>query len=263
MNTLPTFTDLAIDLDAHVATVEIRRPPHNFFDVKLIDDIATAFEALDKAGECRAIVLAAEGKSFCAGANFGGNDASADAGKRDAATAQLYRQAVRLFRTRKPIIAAIHGPAIGGGLGLALVADFRVTCPDATFSANFTKLGFHPGFGLTVTLPELIGKQAAALLFLTSRRIKGDAAHRLGLADVLVMHDGVRAAATALAHEIASCAPLGVIATRATLRQGLAERIAAATEHELAEQSRLRNTEDFQEGIRASVERREPNFTGR
>jgi enoyl-CoA hydratase/carnithine racemase len=169
---------------------------------------------------------------------------------------------VRLFRTNKPIVAAIHGPAIGGGLGLALVADFRVTCAEATFSANFTKLGFHPGFGLTVTLPELIGKNAAALLFLTSRRIKGEEAHRIGLADVLVAHDAVRAAAMSLAREIATCAPLGVIATRATLRQGLADKIAAATEHELAQQSRLRHTADFQEGIRASGERREPKFSG-
>jgi enoyl-CoA hydratase/carnithine racemase len=243
-----------------VATVELRRPPHNFFDLKLIDEIATAFEALDQLADCRAIVLAAQGKSFCAGANFGGNDASADAGKRDAATGQLYRQAVRLFRGSKPIIAAIHGPAIGGGLGLALVADFRVTCAEATFSANFTKLGFHPGFGLTVTLPELIGKNPAALLLLTSRRIKGDAAHRIGLADVLVAYDDVRNAALALAREIATCAPLGVIATRATLRQGLADRIAVATDQELTQQSWLRNTEDFHEGIRASAERREPTF---
>jgi enoyl-CoA hydratase/carnithine racemase len=261
--TLPTFTDIAVQLNDHVAVVELCRPPHNFFDVKLIGEIASAFEALDQLADCRAIVLAAQGKSFCAGANFGGNDASADAGKRDEATAELYRQAVRLFRTSKPIIAAIHGPAIGGGLGLAMVADFRVTCADATFSANFTKLGFHPGFGLTVTLPELIGKNAAALLFLTSRRIKGDEALRIGLVDVLVAHDGVRAAATSLAREIANCSPLGVVATRATLRKGLADRIAAATEHELSQQSRLRNTEDFQEGIRASTERREPKFSGR
>jgi enoyl-CoA hydratase/carnithine racemase len=258
-----TFQDIGVELNDHVATVELRRPPHNFFDVKLIGEIASACEALDADADCRAIVLCAQGKSFCAGANFGGNDASADAGSRDASTAQLYRAAVRLFRTGKPIIAAVHGPAIGGGLGLALVADFRVTCAEATFSANFTKLGFHPGFGLTVTLPELIGKNAAALLFLTSRRIKGEEAHRVGLADVLAAQSEVAGTARSLAREIAACAPLGVAATRASMRQGLADKIAAATERELSEQSRLRGTEDFQEGIRASIERREPRFKGR
>jgi enoyl-CoA hydratase/carnithine racemase len=231
--------------------------------VKLIGEIASAYEALDKSDECRAIVLASQGKSFCAGANFGGNDSSADAGSRDAATGQLYREAVRLFRTSKPVVAAVQGPAIGGGLGLAASADFRVTCAEATFSANFTRLGFHPGFGLTVTLPQLIGNNPAAMLFYTSRRIKGDEAYRLGLADVLVLQDEVRNAALVLAAEIAVNAPLGVVATRATVRRGLADRIAAATDRELAEQSRLRQTDDFKEGIRASTERREPKCAGR
>jgi enoyl-CoA hydratase/carnithine racemase len=257
------FKDIGVDLQHHVATVEMRRPPHNFFDAALIEQIAAAFEQLDAATDCRAVVLASQGKSFCAGANFGEGGASANPAQRDSTTRQLYREAVRLFRVTKPVIAAIHGPAIGGGLGLALVADFRVTCPEATFSANFTKLGFHPGFGLTVTLPQLIGYNAASLLLLTSRRVKGDEAHRLGLADVLTSRDNVRGAALALANEIAGCAPLGVVATRATLRRGLAERVAAATEHELTEQSRLRDTEDFREGIDASNARRDPKFQGR
>jgi enoyl-CoA hydratase/carnithine racemase len=260
---MSTYTDIGVELSQHVATVEIRRAPHNFFDVSLIGQIAASFEQLDAAPDCRAIVLAAEGKSFCAGANFGGGAASINPALRDSTTGQLYREAVRLFKVSKPVVAAVHGPAIGGGLGLALVADFRVTCPEATFSANFTRLGFHPGFGLTITLPQLIGNNAAALLFLTSRRIKGDEAHRIGLADVLTSQDNVRAAAVKLASEIAECAPLGVIATRATLRRGLVDRVAAATEHELAEQSRLRNTEDFREGTRASNERRQPDFKGR
>jgi enoyl-CoA hydratase/carnithine racemase len=258
-----SYADLGVELTGYVATIEIRRPPHNFFDAMLIGEIASVLEALDTMEDCRAIVLAAQGKSFCAGANFGGNDASADAGRRDASTAQLYREAVRLFRTAKPIVVAVHGAAIGGGLGLALVGDFRVTCAEATFSANFTKLGFHPGFGLTVTLPELVGRSTAELLFLTSRRIKGSEAHRIGLANSLVAQSEVREAAVSLATEIAGCAPLGVVATRATMRRGLADRIAAATELELAQQSRLRNTEDFNEGILASSERREPKFTGR
>jgi enoyl-CoA hydratase/carnithine racemase len=170
---------------------------------------------------------------------------------------------VRLFGSRKPIIGAIHGAAVGGGLGLALVPDFRVTCPEARFCANFTRLGFHPGFGLTVTLPELIGTANAAMMFYTSRRITGDEALRVGLADILVPQAEVRAAAQKLAAEIAENAPLGVAATRATLRAGLAERVRAATAHELAEQTRLRATTDFKEGVRAMAERRVPNFVAK
>src|SRR4029077_1672928 len=140
--------------------------------------------------------------------------------------------AVRLFSAKKPIVGAIHGAAVGGGLGLALMPDFRVTCPQARFCANFTRLGFHPGFGLTVTLPEAIGKQNAALMFYTSRRVTGEEALSMGLADLLVPQEQVRTAAQKLAAEIAENAPLGVITTRASLRAGLAERVKAATAHE-------------------------------
>ncbi|MGR9089267.1 MAG: enoyl-CoA hydratase/isomerase family protein, partial [Gammaproteobacteria bacterium] len=164
-------TDLGVSIDAYVATVEIRRPPHNFFDVSLINQIADTYAALDARDDCRAIVLCAEGKNFCAGANFGASDS---AGGKTSTEGQLsndlYRHAVRILRSTKPVVAAVQGAAIGGGLGLAVSADFRITCPEGRFSANFTKLGFHPGFGLTVTLPELIGQQRASLLCLTSRR---------------------------------------------------------------------------------------------
>jgi len=259
-------SDVNILRNQAIATVEICRPPHNFFDVKLIEDLAIAFETLDADPACRAIVLAAQGKSFCAGANLGPSaetarsTASRNAGQSD--TSNLYLAAVRLFSTKKPLIGAIHGPAIGGGLGLALVADLRVTCVEARFSANFTRLGFHPGFGLTVTLPELIGPSKAALMFFTGRRVKGDEAVAMGLADVLVSEAEVRATAESLAREIAECAPLAVVATRATLRRGLAERVRAATDIELAEQTRLRATDDFKEGVRASAERRLPKFVG-
>lgn len=263
------FKDIGVERQGLVAIVEIRRPPNNFFDISLINQIADAFDALDNDSGCRAIVLAAQGKAFCAGANFGdGQQLTKDGlrpGEKDtiATAGHLYIQAIRLFESKTPIVGAIHGAAVGGGLGLALVPDFRVTCPEARFSANFTRLGFHPGFGLTTTLPELIGKNNAALMFLTSRRVSGDDAFEMGLADVLVPQDEVRTAAVKLAAEIAENSPLGVVATRATLRKGLADRVREATENELVEQTRLRTTEDFKEGVKAVSERRVPNFTGR
>jgi enoyl-CoA hydratase/carnithine racemase len=259
------FKDIGVEKTGHVALVEIRRPPNNFFDIALIKEIAEAFEALDADADCRALVLAAQGKAFCAGANFGDGDSDGGAllsGPRPGA-AHLYIEGNRLFRTRKPIVAAVHGAAVGGGLGLAMVADFRVTCAEARFCANFTRLGFHPGFGLTVTLPAVIGPTKAALMFYTSRRVRGDEAHAMGLADALVPQGEVRATALALAAEIAENSPLGLIATRATMRGNLADRVRAATEHELAEQTRLRQTEDFKEGVKAMAERRVPAFTSR
>src|SRR5690242_19126804 len=262
------FQDIAVETSGFVAVIEIRRPPNNFFDIALIREIAGALEALDEDSACRAVVLAAQGKAFCAGANFGDGSALNRAGRMpgepsQGTTGHLYIEAIRLFRTKKPIVAAVHGAAVGGGLGLAMAADFRVTCPEARFAANFTRLGFHPGFGLTVTLPAVIGATKAALMFYTSRRVTGDEAHAMGLADVLVAQDEVRAAALKLASEIAENSPLGLVATRATMRGDLADRVLRATEHELIEQTRLRKTADFKEGVAAVAERRLPNFSGR
>jgi len=256
--------DLGVETHGHVTLLEIRRPPLNFFDLALIRQIADALDALDKDMECRAVVLASQGKAFCAGANFNRPAGFAgDAASGDGTTGDLYREAVRIFSSKKPVVAAVQGAAIGGGLGLAVSADFRVTCPEARFAANFTRLGFHPGFGLTVTLPELIGRNNAELMFYTSRRVTGEEAHRMGLANVLVPQDQVRAEAFKLAQEIAENAPLGLMSTRATLRAGLAERVRKQTDHELAEQTWLRQTEDHKEGIKATEERRVPNFKGR
>ena len=263
------FTDIGVEKHGHVGLIEIRKPPLNFFDVSLINQIADALEEFDKDIEIRASVLAAQGKAFCAGANFG--DPARQEQEEKAKTRSglnlpinhLYVQAVRIFRNKKPIVAAVHGAAIGGGLGLAVSADFRVTCPEARFAANFTKLGFHPGFGLTATLPELVGKNNAELIFYTSRRVTGEEATRMGLANICVPQDQVRAEAMKLAAEIAECSPLGLISTRATMRAGLADRVLAATNHELVEQTKLRATEDFKEGVKATSERRVANFKGK
>ena len=264
------YPDLGVTLDAGVATLIIRRPPFNYFDVELIQTIARAFADLDALPECRALVLGAEGRAFCAGADFGGGERlDQDTAKRDGDSAfkrrsgRLYQEAVRLFGNRKPVVCAVQGAAIGGGLGLALVGDFRVTCPEARFSANFSRLGFHPGFGLTHTLPALIGQQRAHLMCYTGRRIGGQQAHAWGLADLLVPRSEVLAAARELAAEIAGSAPLAVQSIRATLRMGLAERVRAATDRELAEQEWLLQTEDAREGIKATAGRREPVFRGR
>ncbi|WP_298873994.1 enoyl-CoA hydratase/isomerase family protein [uncultured Bradyrhizobium sp.] len=272
---MTTYKDIGVEKVGHVGTIEIRRPPLNFFDISLINQIADALDEFDRDIVIRASVLSAQGKAFCAGANFGDPARQAQEAQEAAKKAKgdpadslgpinhLYIQAVRIFRAKKPIVAAVQGAAIGGGLGLAVSADFRVTCPEARFSANFTKLGFHPGFGLTTTLPELIGKNNAELMFYTSRRVTGEEAYKWGLANELVPQDQVKSAAMKLAGEIAECSPLGLLSTRATMRAGLADRVMAATNHELAEQTRLRATEDFREGVKATEERRVAIFKGR
>lgn len=254
------MSDVRISTDGHVGIAEICRAPNNFFDIPLIRDLAAAFEGFDADPGIRSIVLCAEGKNFCAGANFS-SPARDTVGDRQGG--HLYQQAVRLFRCEKPIIAAVQGAAVGGGLGLALMADFRVASAESRFTANFNRLGFHPGFGLSVTLPRVVGAQKAALLFYTGRRIDGVEAEAIGLVDVLAPAEGLRDAAMALAREIAISAPIAVASTRRTLRRGLAEAVAAITDHELEEQQQHFQTADFKEGVAAMADRRVPAFQGR
>lgn len=243
--------------DGHVAIVEFENPPANFINVDLASEIADALDACDTDANVRAVVLCSAGKNFCAGADL------AQKGDRRISVADLYVQTERLFAAKKPIVAAVQGAAVGAGLGVAVVADFRVVARNVRLTANFVKLGFHPGFGLTLSLPRIIGEQRASFLFLTGRRIQAEEALAWGLADAIAEDDQVRHDAIALAREIAENAPLAVQATRATLRGELAKAVRAQTDVELKEQTWLRETEDFAEGVRAVNERRAGNFVGR
>ena len=201
--------DLVTSVEGYTAFIKINRPPNNHFDSELISQIADFLEEQDNNIECRSIILCSEGKHFCAGADFTRSSFKEESD----AYASLYEQAVRLFRTKKPIIAVIQGAAVGGGLGVSLAADFRIACPEARFSANFSKLGFHQGFGTSITLPRVVGEQKAKWMLLT-------------------------------------------------VNEGIADQIAEIVKWELSEQNRLRETDDFKEGIKASIERKEPNFKG-
>jgi enoyl-CoA hydratase/carnithine racemase len=253
---------VSVAMDECVAIVTLNNPPHNFMTVELMRDLADVCDELDRNPNVRATVLQAEGKAFCAGADLTCRDDNGGAGI-EGEIPQLYRNAIRLYAAKKPIIAAVHGAAIGAGLGLALAADFRMVSRESRFSANFIKLAFHPGFGISFALPRLIGEQRAALMMLTGRRIKGGEALTWGLADELVAPDEVRSAALTLAREIAENGPLSILAIRATLRAGLAQAVEAQLEHEFREQIKLVKTEDFAEGVRAVAERRAGKFIGR
>lgn len=254
------MTDLSVVVEGGVGLLELRRPPENYFDEHLIGQLVDNALELDGDPRCRALVLASEGKHFCAGANFGaGGGFAAD---RVATSQRLYRRAAQLFDVTIPIIAAVQGAAVGGGLGLACAADFRVVDTSTRFVANFALLGFHQGFGLSVTLPDLVGRRVATDLLLTGRLVDAEEAVHIGLADRLAEPGRLRETALDWARSLAGAAPLAVRSIRATLRDGLAARVRDALEHELAEQARLWATRDCAEGIAANLERRAPVFLG-
>ena len=253
----------------HVVVVELQQGPHNFASTEVMNDLSDALEAAIADG-ARAGVICSEGKSFCAGAQFSGND-GARAGNFGAFVQSdnaspigpFYESAMRLYGIGIPLVAAVHGPAVGAGFGLATACDMRVICAEAFMATNFVKLGIHPGFGISITLPELIGPARAADVLLTGRRVGGEEAFALGLANRLVAQHQVRAVAIEIATEIASNAPLAVQSTRATMRQGLAERVRERLLHERKTQDWLSTTADAEEGIASMLERRPGVFTGK
>jgi 2-(1,2-epoxy-1,2-dihydrophenyl)acetyl-CoA isomerase len=262
-----TEQQVRVSREALVAVVELARGPNNLLGVRMVTELADAFDDLATDSACRAIVLCAEGKHFCAGMNLAAEEAgtanrAAESRQKPEAGSPLYAQAIRLFSAPLPVVAAIQGAAIGGGLGLALVADFRVAAHDARLAANFTRLGLHHGFGLTETLPRLVGAQRAARMLYTGEEISGTRAAEIGLCDEAVPASELRARARELAAAIAGSAPLAVRSVRATLRRDLLSALPAAMDREHAEQVRLSQTRDVREGIKAAREHRPPVFTG-
>lgn len=254
--------DVSVERDGDVALVTLHRPPHNLLTEPSLRRLADALHGLG--GQARAAVLASEGRSFCAGADFRSTEAPdpTAAGSFEAQTGAFYRQAVRVFSAPVPLVAAVQGAAVGAGFGLALACDVRVVGARGWFQVNFVRLGIHPGFALSALLPRAVGPGRAAELFLTGRRVDAGEAHRIGLAEHMVAEGDEREAALSVARQVAQGAPLAVAATRATLRAELVELAARAMEHELAEQSALAGTADAVEGVAAMLEGRAPRFTG-
>lgn len=244
--------DVSLTVSGPVSVVEIHRPPSNFFDYEMLREVANACAEAEASPTCHAVVLVSEGRNFCAGADFSSAGMTTD---RKSLALRIYEEGQRLFHFDVPVVAAVQGRAVGGGMGLACAADFRVASESSTFHANFGQLGFHHGFALSVSLPAIVGAQVARDLLLTSRRIDGVEAHRMGLVDRLAEPGAEREAALALADEIAACGRDAVRAMKRTLWADLRSRVTNALNHELREQEALWATPDSRTRIAASTDR--------
>jgi 2-(1,2-epoxy-1,2-dihydrophenyl)acetyl-CoA isomerase len=255
--------DVSVSHEGDVAVVTLRQPPHNLLTEPVLHALADTIAGLHR--DARAAVLCSEGRSFCAGANFRSGDAPdpTDQGGFEARTGAFYEQAVRVFESPVPLVAAVQGAAIGAGFGLALACDLCVVGARGWFQANFVRLGIHPGFALSITLPRAVGRGRASDLLLTGRRVDAAEAERIGIAQRVVPAGDEVAVALDLARMIATGAPLAVASTRKTLRHGLGDAAREAMRHELAEQAALAGTVDAIEGVQAMLEGRDPSFEGR
>lgn len=229
----------------------------NFLSVALLEHLVAVWDWADSEPECRVILLCSKGSVFSAGMNFadfmGGKEVSPES---------LYKLSQQLFEGSTLVIAVIQGAAVGAGLGLAMIADQRVAGPKEKFIANFVQLGFHPGFGLSASLPYVIGAHHAATMLMSAKRIGTDEALQINLVDELTDSASLREIALNRARLIANNAPIAVQDVRRTLREPLTTAVASALKHELEQQLKHFRTKDFGEGVRALLSKRAPQFTG-
>jgi enoyl-CoA hydratase/carnithine racemase len=233
---------------------------------------AARCERLEHDGRVRAVILAGAGRAFSAGGDLDmlerlTEQSHADPqGSRPQVSAFMrayYELFLAVRRIPVPTIAALHGHAIGAGLGVALGCDVRLVAREARLGLNFVRLGLHPGMGSTWTLPRLVGASLAAELLYTGRLVDGEEAARIGLASRALPAAEIPGAARALAAEIASNAPLAVRGTRRSLRESESNDLAAQLGVEADEQAGCYAGDDIREGLAALREGRAPAFGGR
>jgi enoyl-CoA hydratase len=257
-----------------VALVRLNRPEvRNAMDAATIDELGARLGELTADRRCRAVILTGEGAAFCAGFDLSGygdvggwrEDEEDDRPGWSAAMQEHISSFVGLVRgLRQPVIAAVNGAAVGGGLGLALACDVRVAAESARFSVGFLRIGLS-GCDVSVswTLPRLVGAGMAHELMLTGRMLDAGEAKALGLVTHVVADADLLGRAFALAEEIAQHAPLGVAMTKRTMWAALeTPSQAAAMQLENRTQVLLLQTQDAREGRRAMAEKRPPRFSG-
>ena len=253
-------------VESEIGVVTLNRPENrNSMTGEVLDGFSAAIAKARENSALRCLVVTGRGKSFCAGADFKSmvrRDGERPLQPNERSFA-MYRPFLSVLELDIPVIAALNGHAIGGGMGLALVADLRVANREARYGANFTKLGLHPGMATTYLLPRIVGVPRAAELLLTGRIIDGAEAARIGLANYAVAADRVWDKAWELAQEVASCAPVANRWTKRSLYRNVQWQPLPAAEHEAELQSRTIETDDHQEGVAALLEKRSPAFKGR
>jgi enoyl-CoA hydratase/carnithine racemase len=254
-------TTVVVERQGPVARVTLNRPEsRNALDRATRVALAAALADLDADRAVRVLILTGAGSAFCAGVDL--KEASVTDGPEHPAATDLEPVAAPLDRLRKPLIAAVNGPAMGGGLELALAADVRIASTRARFGLPEAKIGSFPGSGGVQRLVRAVAASAAASMALTAEPIDADVAYRIGLVSELLEPDALAHRSDELARKIARNAPLSLIAVKQSLRAAAEGPLSAGLTLDRALWAQLATTADRAEGRAAFRERRAPDFTG-
>ncbi len=264
------MSDLLFEVEDHIATITLNRPDRlNAISRPMLKQLSQRLVECNADDSVRVVLITGAGRGFCAGLDL--QDAASGTG---IGSEQSAKAAYRLFDLRnapptvlhdcdKPTICAINGGAAGYGMDLALGCDIRLMSTEARMSAAFTRRGVVPESGGTWLLPRIVGWAVAAEIFFTGRKLTAEQCLGYGIVNAVVAPEKLLDEARAMAAEIAANAPLAVQATKRMMRMGMNESFESNVDHVLLQLLPLFQSEDFQEGIRSFLEKREAKFSGR
>ncbi|HVM92054.1 MAG TPA: enoyl-CoA hydratase-related protein [Terriglobales bacterium] len=248
---------------AEVATITLNRPDkRNAISYDLIADLLQALDEVKKS-PARVLILTGAGKAFCSGMDL--ENLKGLIGRTPEQNIEDSRTMVSLFRSLyefpKPTIAAVNGPAIAGGTGLALLCDFTLAVPEAKFGYTEVRIGFVPAIVSTFLLRQ-VGEKIARDLLLTGRIFDAEEAMRIGLLSEIVPQEQLLARARERADQLLECSPLSIAYTKRLLTEHARAELEEQIEAAIRENAGIRASQDFREGITSFLEKRKPHWTG-
>ncbi len=249
-----------------IGILTLNRPEkHNALDDQLVREIGDAIEACQTDDSVKVLVIQGAGKSFCSGGDLKGNSflTAGSIREREQCLKMLHRIPLGLRKLPQPVIGAIHGMAVGGGMDLALNCDIRIASTDAKFGMLFGQIGLMPDGGGSYQLPRLVGTAKALELLFTGDLIDAQEALRIGVVNQVVPREELEEKTLKLAGRLAKGALQAYRITKETVYKSMGLDLQMALDQEIAGQVFLMDTEDAQEGVRAFAEGRKPVFTGK
>ncbi|MBI4534376.1 MAG: enoyl-CoA hydratase/isomerase family protein [Candidatus Melainabacteria bacterium] len=257
-----------VETNDKVCVITLNRPDKlNSFSDELTFQLQDALKEASKDSKAHVVIITGAGRGFCAGQDLQSRSISAEAGQRPQLGDSIKRRynpiIVAIRRMEKPVIAAVNGVAAGAGASLALACDFRVVADNASFIQSFTKVGLIPDSGSTFLLPRLIGFTKALELMFTTDKLEAKEALELGLVNKLVPQDQVMKTALDFAGQLAK-GPLKAFGlTKRAVNRAVFWDLEELLEYEASLQEIAGRSDDFQEGVKAFIEKRQPVYSGR
>lgn len=259
-----TFQTLTLHESNSIALLTLNRPERrNAISYELIGELQRALEQI-RNSDSQVLIVTGAGKAFCSGMDL--ENLKSLIGRTQEQNVEDSRTMAQLFRSihdfPKPTIAAVNGPAIAGGTGIATICDFTLAVPDAKFGYTEVRIGFVPAIVSTFLQRQVGAKQARDLL-LTGRIFSAEEALRLGLVNEIVAHERLLPRAYQLANTLIENSPASLRATKELLSQSVNEELDRQLDASIEQNARIRESHDFREGITAFLEKRKPKWTGR